>query len=155
MPADPDQDARESAETATSPESCRRRSARWGRLKAGAPTAAKHVAHADPKVALAAVTPWARSAATPPSARSAAPSRTSASRSASGDRGAGTLASKSALPRSQGDLDKSTRFEAIAALAATRTSAPGAYLEGLGGKNATLARPVPQGGRRDSAPACR
>jgi hypothetical protein len=44
------------AEAATSPEILVPALGALGRLKAGAPTAAKHAAHADPKVALAAVT---------------------------------------------------------------------------------------------------
>jgi putative membrane-bound dehydrogenase-like protein len=131
----------ELAETASSPEILAPALGALGRLKAGVATVSKHASHADPKVALAAVTALGQIGGDPavqalilavedkrPELRKAAITAL------------GTLAAKPAIPALlKASLDKSVRFEAIAALAQVPDlRALDAYLEGLGGKNATV-----------------
>jgi putative heme-binding domain-containing protein len=131
----------ELAETATSPEILAPALGALGRLKAGAPTAAKHVSHADPKVALAAVGALGQiggDTAVGALCGALEDKRVEIRKAAIASLAA--LKAGSAIPSLlKAYLDKSTRFEAIAALAATPDiRALDAYLEGLGGKNATL-----------------
>ncbi|MBV8879301.1 MAG: HEAT repeat domain-containing protein, partial [Planctomycetaceae bacterium] len=129
------------AETATSPEILAPALGALGRLKAGAPTAARHVAHADPKVALAAVTALGQiGGETAVGALCGALEDKRLDLRKAAIASLGTLAVKSAVPSLlKAYLDKSTRFEAAAALAQTPDlRALDAYLDGLGGKNATL-----------------
>lgn len=129
------------AETATSPDILAPALGALGRLKAGAPTAAKHAAHADPKVALAAITALGQIGGDPAIAAlcSALDDKRLDIRKAA-IASLGGLKAGSAIPSLlKAYLDKSTRFEAVAALTATPDlRALDAYLEGLGGKNATL-----------------
>ncbi|HLY10101.1 MAG TPA: HEAT repeat domain-containing protein, partial [Planctomycetota bacterium] len=129
------------AETATSPDILAPALGALGRLKAGASTAAKHVADADSKVALAGVTALGQiggDAAVAALCGALDDRRLEIRKAAIGSLGA--IASKSALPSLlKATLDRSTRFEAIAALSQTPDlRALDAYLDGLGGKNATL-----------------
>src|SRR6185295_12173521 len=108
---------------------------------AGVATAAKHAAHADPKVALAAVGALGLiggDAAIQALIPAVEANRVEVRKAAIASLGA--LAAKSAIPALlKASLDKSVRFEAIAALALVPDlRALDAYLEGLGGKNATL-----------------
>jgi putative heme-binding domain-containing protein len=129
------------AEGATSPEILIPALGALGRLKAGAPTAAKHAAHADPKVALAAVNALgqiggeAAIQALIPAVEDKRPELRKAAIAA-----LGALAAKPAIPALlKAYLDKSTRFEAVAALAQIPDlRALDAYLDGLGGKNAQV-----------------
>ncbi len=112
-----------------------------GRLKAGAPTAAKHAAHADAKVALAALNALGQiggEVSLQALMKALEDARLDVRKAALG--ALGGLASKSAIPALlKSSLDKATRFEAIAALAATPDlRALDAFLEGLGSRNATL-----------------
>jgi putative membrane-bound dehydrogenase-like protein len=129
------------AETATSPEILAPALGALGRLKAGASTAAKHAGHADTKVALAAVTALGQiggDAAVTALGGALEDKRLEVRKAAIASLGA--LAAKSAIPSLlKAYLDKSTRFEAAAALTQTPDlRALDAYLEGLGGRNATL-----------------
>ncbi|HVR84506.1 MAG TPA: HEAT repeat domain-containing protein, partial [Planctomycetota bacterium] len=129
------------AETATSPEILAPALGALGRLKAGAPTAARQVGHADPKVALAAVTALGQIGGdTAVSALSSAIEDKRSEVRKAAVVSLGGLAARSAVPALlKAYLDRSTRFEAIAALSQTPDlRALDAYLEGLGGKNATL-----------------
>src|SRR6185295_15765014 len=129
------------AENATAPEILVPALGALGRLKAGVATAAKHAAHADPKVALAAVGALGLiggDAAIQALIPAVEDKRVEVRKAAIASLGA--LAAKSAIPALlKASLDKSVRFEAIAALALVPDlRALDAYLEGLGGKNATL-----------------
>ncbi len=127
------------AENATTPEILVPALGALGRLKAGAATAAKHAAHADSKIALAAVAALGQIGGDPSVQALIAAvedKRIEIRKAAVG--ALGTLAAKPALPALlKAYLDKSTRFEAISALAQIPDlRALDAYLEGLGGKNA-------------------
>jgi len=129
------------ADGATAPEVLVPALGALGRLKAGAPTAAKHAAHADAKIALAAVTALGQiggDAAIQALTAAVEDPRLDVRKAAVAS--LGTLAAKPAVPALlKAFLDKSTRFEAISALAQTPDlRALDAYLEGLGGKNATV-----------------
>jgi putative heme-binding domain-containing protein len=131
----------ELAETASSPEILAPALGALGRLKAGVATAAKHAAHADPKVALAAVTALGQiggDAAVQALIPAVDDKRIEVRRAAIA--ALGGLAAKPAIPALlKAFLDKSVRFEAITALAQVPDlRALDAYLEGLGGKNATV-----------------
>lgn len=129
------------AEAATSPEILAPALGALGRLKAGAPTAAKHVGHADPKVALAAVTALGQiGGETAVGALCTALDDQRVEVRKASIAALGAVASKSAIPSLlKSYLDRSTRFEAVTALAQTPdVRALDAYLEGLGGKNATV-----------------
>jgi putative membrane-bound dehydrogenase-like protein len=112
-----------------------------GRLKAGAPSAAKHAAHSDSKVALAAVSALgliggeAAIQALVPAVEDQRPEVRKAAIAA-----LGALAARPAIPALlKASLDRGVRFEAVAALAQVPDlRALDAYLEGLGGKNAQL-----------------
>jgi hypothetical protein len=133
------------AETRRRPKSCARRSERWAAEGRRARRPRSTPAHADPKVALARV-----DGARPDRRRRRrqaliAASRSRASRSGSGDRGAGDVAGE-ARPsrRSEAYFDKPTRSEAIWSLAADPRS--------------PRARRLPRGARREErrrARACR
>jgi len=131
----------ELAETATSPEILAPALGALGRLKAGVATAAKHAAHADPKVALAAVTALGQiggDAAVQALIPAVDDKRADVRKAAIA--ALGGLAAKPAIPALlKAFMDKSVRFEAIGALAQVPDlRALDAYLEGLGGKNATV-----------------
>jgi putative membrane-bound dehydrogenase-like protein len=129
----------ELAESATSPEILVPALGALGRLKAGAATASKHAGHADPKIALAAVAALGQiggDASVQALIPAVEDKRIEVRKAAIA--ALGTLAAKPALSALlKAYLDKSTRFEAISALAAVPDlRALDAYLEGLGGKNA-------------------
>jgi putative membrane-bound dehydrogenase-like protein len=129
------------AEHATAPELLAPALGALGRLKAGAPTAAKQVRHPDPRVALAAVHALGQiggEAAVPALIGALEDSRVDVRKAAIA--ALGELRARPALPALlKSYLDKSTRFEAIGALAQTPDlRALDAYLEGLGGKNAPV-----------------
>ena len=129
------------AESSTAPEILAPALGALGRLKAGASTAARHAGHPDPKVALAAVTALGQIGGdTAVGALCAALDDKRLEIRKAALASLGTLAARSALPSLlRAFLDRSTRFEAIAALAQTPDlRALDAYLDGLGGKNATL-----------------
>ncbi|HZF00162.1 MAG TPA: HEAT repeat domain-containing protein [Planctomycetota bacterium] len=144
------------AETATSPEILAPALGALGRLKAGAPTAAKQIAHADPRVALAAIGALGQiggDVAVGALCSALEDKRVEIRKAAITS--LATLAAKPAVPSLlKAYLDKSTRFEAVAALAATPDlRALDAYLEGLGGKNATLREQCRKAVAAISAPA--
>jgi putative membrane-bound dehydrogenase-like protein len=129
------------AETATSPEILAPALGALGRLKAGAPTAAKQVGHADLKVALAAATALGQiggDAAVSALCGALEDKRLEVRKAAIAS--LGTIASPSSVPSLlKAYLDKSTRFEAVASLSRIPDlRALDAYLEGLGGRNAAL-----------------
>jgi putative membrane-bound dehydrogenase-like protein len=129
------------AEGATAPEILVPALGALGRLKAGTATAAKHAANPDVKIALAAVTALGQiggEAAVQALIPMLEDARLDVRKAAIA--ALGTLAAKPAIPALlKAFLDKATRFEAISALAQTPDlRALDAYLEGLGGKNATV-----------------
>jgi len=129
------------AESATSPEILAPALGALGRLKAGAPTAAKHASHADPKVALAALTALGQiGGEVSVNALIAALEDKRLDLRKAAIAALGGLAAKPAIPALlKASLDRATRFEAISALALIPDiRALDAYLEGLGGKNAQV-----------------